>query len=410
MYDIIVIGGGASGLAAAISACRETPNLSVAILERNNRVGKKLLTTGNGRCNISNLDIAPRSFHSANPEIVAKVINGTDQLIKDFFADLGVLFIAEGNQLYPYSLQAATVLDALRYECERLNVSIICDCKVDSISKGFAINTTKGVFKAKKVIVACGGNAMQSSGSDGNGLKLLSDLGIKSSKTYPAIVPIRTELAPIKALKGVKVDGIVTLSDGLKSVKNRGEVLFTEYGMSGPAVMFISRFVNETKRDVVASVDLLPDLSFEYIVEYLMQRKEKAYNYIAENLTLGLLHKRVGQAIIKYCGLNVNDDPRNYSYEQVCKLASAIKDFTVKVTSTSNFESAQTTAGGVYLTQVNCETFETNQIHGLYLCGEVLDCDGDCGGFNLHWAWVSGIKSGQSAAKENFTQFKRFPG
>lgn len=399
MYDILIIGGGASGLVAAISACRANPNVSVAILERNNRVGKKLLATGNGRCNISNLDMTASRFHSNNIEIVADVIENTSQTVKDFFATLGIPFVAEGNNLYPYSLQAAAVLDALRYECERLNVNIICDCKVNSIKKGFVLDTAKGIFKAKSVIVACGGNAMQSSGSDGSGVKLLSELGIKSSKTMPAIVPVKTELAPIKALKGVKVNALVTLCDGVRTVKNKEEVLFTEYGMSGPAVMFISRFVNETKKEVFASVDFLPDLSFEYIVDYLMQRKETAYNYTAENLTLGLLHKRVGQAIIKYCGLSVNDDPRSYSYEQICQISSAIKDFTVKVNSTCNFESAQTTAGGVYLTQINPKTFEIKGIHNLFVCGETLDCDGDCGGFNLHWAWVSGITAGKSAAK-----------
>jgi len=399
MYDVLIIGGGASGLAAAISACRTNPNLSVAILERNSRVGKKLLATGNGRCNISNLDMTKTRFHSNNIEVVANVIENTSQTVKNFFATLGIPFIAQEDNLYPYSMQAAAVLDALRYECERLNVTIICDCKVNSIKKGFALDTTKGVFKSKSVIVACGGNAMQSSGSDGSGLKLLADLGIKSSKTFPAIVPIKTELAPIKALKGVKVNGLVTLSDGVRTVKNRDEVLFTEYGMSGPAVMFISRFVNETEREVFASVDFLPDLSFEYIVDYLMQRKDAAYNYIAENLTLGLLHKRVGQAIIKYCGFNINDDTRSYSYEQICQIASAIKDFTVKVNSTCSFESAQTTAGGVYLTQINPETFEAKSVPELYICGETLDCDGDCGGFNLHWAWVSGITAGEVAAK-----------
>lgn len=398
MFDIIIIGGGASGLAAAISACRTNPNMSVAVLERNSRVGKKLLTTGNGRCNISNLSINSSRFHSDNIDIVSKVIDNTLETVKDFFGSLGMPFVAEGEQLYPYSLQAAAVLDVLRYECERLNVSIICDCKVNSIKAGFTLVTTKGEFKAKKVIVACGGNAMQNSGSDGNGLKLLTSLGLSASKTSPAIVPIKTELVPIKALKGVKVAGLFTLTDGVDTVTERGEILFTEYGMSGPAVMQISRFINHTKRDVYATVDFLPDLSFEQVVSYLMQRKDSAYNYIAENLTLGLLNKRVGQAVIKYSGYSVNDDTRSYSYEDIVKIASAIKDFTVKVNSTCGFESAQTTAGGVYLTQINPDTFEISKIKGLYACGEVLDCDGDCGGFNLHWAWVSGIIAGKSAA------------
>ena len=400
MYDILIIGGGASGLAAAISACRSNPTASVVVIERNNRVGKKLLTTGNGRCNISNVNIDCSRFHSNNIDFVGAVLNNSDGMVKDFFASLGVPFVAEGDKLYPYSLQAASVLDVLRYECERLNVTFICECKVNEIKRGFVVVTDKGEFKAKKVIVACGGNAMQSSGSDGNGVKLLSKLGFKHSKTAPAIVPIKTDLAPIKALKGVKVDGVLTLTDGKQSFANRDEVLFTEYGISGPAVMQISRFINFTDGQVSACVDFLPDMGLEQLADYLLERKNVVYNNVSENLTLGLLHKRVGQAIIKYCGLNVNDEVSNYTADDIKNIAYAIKNFTVKVISTCGYESAQTTAGGVYLDQIDPSTFEFKAIKGLYGCGEVLDCDGDCGGFNLHWAWISGLTAGKSAAAE----------
>ena len=400
MYDILIIGGGASGLTAAISACRSNPTASVVVIERNNRVGKKLLTTGNGRCNISNANIDCSRFHSNNIDVVNSVLHNSGGMVEDFFASLGVPFIAEGDKLYPYSLQSAAVLDVLRYECERLNVGFVCECKVKEIKKGFIVVTDKGEFKAKKVIVACGGNAMQSSGSDGNGVKLLAKLGIKHSKTAPAIVPVKTELAPIKALKGVKVDGMLTLTDGKQSLYNRDEVLFTEYGISGPAVMQISRFINFTDKQVSACVDFLPDMSLDKLVDYLLQRKNIVYNNVAENLTLGLLHKRVGQAIIKYCRLNVNDEASNYTVDDINNIASAIKNFTVKVISTCGYESAQTTAGGVYLDQIDPSTFEFKSVKGLYGCGEVLDCDGDCGGFNLHWAWISGLTAGKSAAAE----------
>ncbi len=398
MYDIIVIGGGASGLTAAISAKRNNPSFSVAILEKNSRVGKKLLTTGNGRCNISNVNIDISRFHSNNINFVKDVIDNSSVDVEEFFSTLGIPFVSEGDKLFPASLQASSVLDALRFECERLGVEIICDCNVTDIKSGFVVETTTDVYKARRVVLACGGNASPASGSNGYGLKMLARMGLPVTVTRPTIVPIKTQFDAVRPLKGVKVEGLLTLFDGKNSVAQKGEILFTDYGMSGPAVMQISRFVNSTDRQVYASVDFLPDLSIEQIVDYLMRRKEVAYGYVAENLMLGFLNKRVGLAIIKYCGLNSNDDCRKYSLKQIERIAAAIKDYSVKIFATCSFEQAQATAGGLLLDSLNPKTFEVKSKKGLFVCGEVLDCDGDCGGFNLHWAWVSGMIAGKSAA------------
>ncbi len=398
MYDILVIGGGASGLTAAISAKRKNPSFSVAVLEKNSRVGKKLLTTGNGRCNISNINIDVSRFHSNNIDFVGGVIKDTSNLVKDFFASLGIPFVCEGDKLFPASLQASSVLDVLRFECERLGVEVICDCNVTDIKLGFIVDTQLGTYKARRVIVACGGNAAPASGSNGYGLKMLSRLGLPTTVTRPTIVPIKTQFDCVRPLKGVKVDGVITLFDGKNSVSQSGEILFAEYGLSGPAVMQISRFVNSTDRQVYASIDFLPRLSTEDVVNYLMQRKDAAYGYVAENLMLGLLNKRVGLAVIKYCGLNSNDDCRKYTLKQIERIAAAIKDYSVKIFATCSFEQAQATAGGLLLDAIDPQTFEVKSKKGLFVCGEVLDCDGDCGGFNLHWAWVSGMIAGQAAA------------
>ncbi len=400
-YDIVIVGAGASGMMAAITAARANSKADIVLLERNSRVGKKLLTTGNGRCNISNVNIDISRFHSNNIKVVDDIISSFDKdYVEKFFLSIGIPFIAEGDKLFPYSLQASAVLDALRYECETLGITIICDCYVKEITPDLKVITDSNSICAKAVIVACGGNAAPKSGSDGNGVKLLCNLGHSKCKTVPSIVPIRTELAPIKPLKGVKVDSLFKLDNGAEALCERGEVLFTEYGLSGPAVMQISRMVAISKKsDIIATVDFLPDMEYNKVVDYLCDRKDKAYGDIAENLTLGLLNKRVGQAVIKYCGLNVNDKCSDYSIKTLKAIANAIKCFKVKVTDVCSFDSAQTTAGGVELNCFDSATLESKLVKGLYACGEILDCDGDCGGFNLHWAWLSGATAGVTAAR-----------
>ncbi len=383
---------------AAIAAARRGCK-NIIMLEAKSRVGKKLLTTGNGRCNIANINFDSSRFHSNNIDKVIKILNNFDlNCTSSFFESIGIMFKQEGDKLFPYSLQAASVLDALRFECDRLGVRIICDCKALHVSKDCIIKTENENFQAKCVIISTGGKAAPSTGSDGYGYTLLKSLGHSIIEPRPSIVPLRTELTDIKALKGVRIDGKLTLKCGSDMVEHRDEILFAEYGISGPAAMYLSRFVSVKHRNdkVVAVIDFLPELDFKAVLEYLFERQRLAYENRAENLTLGLVHKRVGQAILKKCGLNVNDDCSLYTDSQIMSICAAIKSYSVAVTGVCGFDAAQTTAGGASLSEFGAK-LDSKYSDRIFACGEVLDCDGDCGGFNLQWAWSSGYAAGVNA-------------
>ena len=398
--DILVIGAGASGMMAAITAARNGGG-NIIMLDGRNRVGKKLLTTGNGRCNIANISTDISHYHSTDIGIVSNVLNRfTLKDTERFFSRIGIKFKQEEDKLFPYSLQAASVLDVLRFECERLGVTTVCDSKVTSVSKDGIVKTDSEIYQAKAVIIACGGKAAPSTGSDGSGYSLLKSLGHSIVTPQPAIVPLRTELSDIKALKGVRIDGRLTLKCGSDSVNCDDEILFTDYGISGPAAMHLSRFVSvkNSGKSIVAVVDFLPELNYAEVREYLNVRKNSSFESKAENLTLGLLHKRVGQAVLKKCALNINDDCTAYTESQIMNICSAIKKFTVKVTGVCGFDLAQTTAGGARLAEFDSNLC-SKLADSIFACGEVLDCDGDCGGFNLQWAWSSGYVAGISASE-----------
>lgn len=398
--DLVVIGAGASGMMAAITAARNGCK-HVILLEGLSRVGKKLLITGNGRCNIANVDTDISHYHSKNLVSVQSVFEKFSlQDTKDFFNSLGIMLRREGNKLFPYSLQASSVLDALRYECERVGITIACNSRAVSLKQNGVVETDDAVYIAKSVIVACGGKAAPSTGSDGSGYALLKSIGHKIIEPRPAIVPIRTELVDIKALKGVRTECKLTLKCGADSVTYFDEVLFTEYGISGPAAMQLSRFVsvNHRNENVAAVIDFLPELDFNDVMEYLFARKDIAYDNRAENLTLGLLHKRIGQAVLKKCGLNINDDCSKYSDGQIMNICVAIKSYSVNITGVCGFDAAQTTAGGVAINEFT-DKLQSKYSENIFACGEVLDCDGDCGGYNLQWAWSSGYVAGVAASE-----------
>lgn len=399
--DILIIGGGASGLFAAITAAKSGGNKRIIILERQQRVGKKLLITGNGRCNISNLEISPDRYHSNCMHTVTDILNGfaLDDT-REAFKSMGIVLRSEGDKLFPYSLQASTVLDVLRFECERLGIETICECYAESISKNHTVRTNLGDFHADAIIIACGGKAAPKTGSDGNGYALLTSLGHSLVKPFPAIVPLKTDVSLTRVMKGVKVEAEVTVIAGNRKQTEYGEALFTDYGVSGPAAMQLSRVAAEFyDKNATIRIDFLPQMGYSDVLEYLSERRKKAYKGIAENLTLGLLNKRVGQAVLKYSGIGVKDVCANLKDSDLKKIACSIKKFELKVTGVCGFESAQTTAGGINLDEFNSLTLESKKARGIYACGEVLDCDGDCGGFNLQWAWSSGHAVGKAAAE-----------
>lgn len=397
MFDIAVIGGGASGLAASIGAKRVDGNLKICIIEVLPRVGKKILATGNGRCNLTNLNATALDYN--NPFVACAFESFPPKTVIRFFESMGLKCVADGEgRVYPMSNTAASVLDCLRFEAERLNIEIICDTKADKIEKKGDLFVINNSIKAKKVILATGGKASPSQGSDGSGYPLLKMLGHRVTPLYPALVQL-TVSENVKALKGVRVKSKVKLCCKEKTVDSAGgEILFTDYGLSGIAIMDISRSVKNRKCQCV--LDILPEMNKEEIRQFICDRKALNPQLSAENMLTGLVPKKAGQFVLKLCGVHGDAPVVSLNDFRINEIAEKMKKLTFTVSGTNGFKNAQLTCGGGELDEFNPCTMESKKVKGLYCTGELLDVDSVCGGFNLQWAWASGLLAGQSAANE----------
>ncbi len=408
-YDYLVIGGGAAGLAAAVFLTREQKQYRVLVLEKNPRVGKKLLATGNGTCNLTNIEAAPHHYHGA-PALAQAVLNAfpVSETMK-FFTEIGVdCAVRSDGKVYPYSEQAAAVLDALRLSAEAAGAEIRCDSKVERLEKsgdGWVAVVGAQRFYAPKVLVTVGGAAAPSLGGSADGYRLLTDWGCEKTPLFPSIVQVRTEVDYVRAVKGIRVEAMVHLTlDGKKLAAQTGEVLFTEYGLSGPAVMQLSRSVGDWERrkkgEMVARLDLLPEWSQEQLVQRIRQRSRLSGRTL-EDLLTGLLHKRVGQTVLRVAQvLPLTREVASLTDEECERIAATIKNWSVNVVGTQGFGGAQVTAGGIAANCVDSRTMAVRGTKGLYAAGEVLDVDGDCGGFNLQFAWSSAYVAAQAMMKQ----------
>ncbi|MBR3791272.1 MAG: NAD(P)/FAD-dependent oxidoreductase [Clostridia bacterium] len=400
--EIAVIGGGASGILAAITAARN--GAKVTIYERCDRIGRKILATGNGRCNYTNVNAGVGNYHGKNPEFINDAINNFWTIeTNSFFAELGMLTkVEENGKAFPYSLQASAVLDVLRYELERLCVNIVTEFEVENIIKEknrFSIKSYSGMKAyADKVILSTGGKASPSLGSNGSGYQIAQSFGHKLSKLYPSLVQIKTETDLIKSLKGIKLDANVLLEAKNKKSIYFGEVLFTDYGLSGPAIFNVSRLCADNI-DASVTLDILPEIDNEELYEILKSRRTEYRNL--ETFFVGMINKKVGMVIMKYAKvLPFSRTSDTISDDEIKRLCDALKGFKLKVTGTMSWNNAQVTAGGILTDDINSLTMESRLCEGLYLTGEILDIDGDCGGYNLQWAWSSGYIAGLNASKE----------
>jgi predicted Rossmann fold flavoprotein len=393
-YHTVIIGGGASGMCASILLKRKLTDKKIAVLEWLPRVGKKLSVTGNGRCNITNLNLSFDAYHGDNVQFCRYALNkyGYD-FTAQFFESIGIPFtMGENGKMYPYSLQASSVVDAMRFEMDRLGVETITEIKAKSVSKNndkLLVNTDKGVFECKNVIVATGSTAGGIKiGGTGDGYDILSKLGHKIVVPTESLVQLKTELESIKALNGIKVNATVTsYLNGKKQRSETGELLFTKYGISGPPVLQISR--NKMKGERVVKINFFPEKKYDEIFEMLIRRKELLADRTAENFFVGLLPKMVGHTILKLCNIGLSVNVSAFD-GKICRLlAEKLYTFTLRVVGTNGIENAQVIAGGISTDDFNSETLESKILSGLYATGEVLDIDGDCGGFNLQWAWSS---------------------
>ena len=407
MKDIIelaVIGGGASGITAAITAARRIGGKNVLLLEKQSRIGRKLLATGNGRCNIGNKNISIDHYFG-DKQIAQNVINSFNvQQLKRFFGSLGLLIKEDPEgRLYPYSNQATTVLDCMRNELKKLGVIELCDVNIRKIQKHgsfFEIFTDDKTFRAEKIIVSCGTKATPSLGSDDSGLRLLKYSGIESSPLFPSLSPIKT-IEKFKTLKGVRSAGKVTIVADNEVVRTKsGEIQFSDSGVSGICVFECSRFVNEylsfgtvngkPVRDLSIRLDLMPNFNDIEILRYLRSCKGIFAELPCEMILSGALNKKLSEAVCRYAGLN-NKYCSKLDENELRKLAESVKCFTFTPEKNDSFQSAQVCAGGVGSDEVYPDSLMSRKISDLYICGEMLNVDGDCGGYNLHFAFGSGI-------------------
>lgn len=399
---IAVIGGGAAGLVAAVVAGRA--GCDVTIFEKLNRVGKKILATGNGRCNYTNMNLSPGCYHGRNIEQAERVLEFFNvKKTMDFFEGLGIYpHIEENGKVYPGSLQASSVLDVLRYELERLNVKEVTDFKVTELrhtKDKFSIIGMENTFYADRVILCTGGKAAPQLGSDGDGYRLAQHFGHKIIEPFPALVQLKLKGNYFKRISGIRFDGVVSALTNEGIIREEeGEILFTDYGISGPPVLQLSRMVLDEMnkgRTVYLSVDMFPRLSKSMLYDVLRDRFFKIGYKTLEDSLVGFVNKKLVPVIISESGLSdAQVKCGKLSKREVYRLIEVLKEWKFEVTGHNGWQQAQSTAGGIELSSVNTETMESKKIKGLYFAGEILDVDGDCGGFNLQWAWSSGYTAG----------------
>ena len=397
-----IIGGGASGMAAALTAA-ENPNVQVLLLERQARLGKKLLATGNGRCNLTNLYAKDRGYHGNDAAFAQYAISEFDpQETLNWFKKLGLFTVAEDSgRVYPYSDQANSVVDSLRFALEKPNITVLTGCEVTKIRRsgsGFILETAEESISCDKVIVACGGLAGTKLGGSMAGYKLLSKLGHHSTRLRPALVQLKSSWGGVVGLKGVRANCRAEIfRDGDLFAASRGELQFTEYGISGPVIFEISRDVCQGKGLWLCRLDFLPDMEEQELLAELQRRRET--NLPAEELLTGILHNRLGRVLTKAAGIG-NCLIKQLEDVELLAVCRSVKAFELELTEPLGMDSAQVTAGGIVTEEFDAATMESRLIPGLYACGEILDIDGDCGGYNLQWAWSSGRLAGLNAGKE----------
>ncbi len=392
---IAIIGAGATGLALASILDK---SFEITLYERNERVGKKLLATGNGRCNLANTDLSPMHFSSTDEDKIADILNDFSfDSIKSFFEELGLLVrFEEDGRVYPLSNQASAVLDILRLGAKRNGAVICTDFLADKITKtrkGFEIISwdNKKVY-ADVLVLATGGMASPKTGSDGMGYSFAKSLGHSVILPTPALVPLKSDTSFTLPLKGIRAKAKVTLNG---KFSESGEIQFTDYGLSGIASMQLSRHL--TGKDSIC-IDFAEDYSEEYILSLLNKAKEK--NPPLAELFTGILNRRIGEELIKRTlKLGIGTPSAKISQSDVEALAKAVKAFPLPVTGTLSWDNAQITKGGVPLSEIDAKTMESNIVKKLYLAGELLDCDGECGGYNLSWAWICAKRAGNAINK-----------
>ncbi len=388
IYQVLLIGGGASNLFSACYLSDNFPKGSIAIVEKLQRVGKKLIATGNGQCNLTNSNIDLSRYYSADKNFFKYALTEYgNQSFEKFLKSIGVYLTGDGKR-YPVSYEANSVLDLIREKLSSNGVSVFTENTVTEIKYKngvFSVVTDKQTLLAKKVIFGCGGKSQKQFGTDGTAYSLLTALGHTVTDLTPALVQLKTDTKTIKGLHGIKCDAVVKAFDkkGNLLKSQRSDVLFADYGVSGLGVFQVSGHLLKENGSYL-ELEFLPDID-KNALKTLLEEKSKSAPYLdKEGLLNGLINKQLAKKIIAF-------------YPDVI---TGIKHFKLAVTGSRGFDSSQVTKGGISVSEVNPVTMESKLVKGLYIVGEVLDVDGDSGGYNLQWAYSSGRCASNAILKE----------
>ena len=414
MKTLAIVGGGPSGMLAGITALEANPDIQVMIFDQKDILGKKILSTGNGRCNLTNEKMTSGYFRSDTPEMIDPVLKAFE--VKDtmhFFENLGLLLKSRNGYIYPRCDQAAVVRSVLDNRLKELGAQIKRETTVLAIArtkKGFQIKTNQGDFGADRVILAAGGKASPKLGSDGSGYTLAKSLGHSLVPVVPALVQLKADHFVLAKASGVRTDAKVTaMINGKEAASDTGELQITSYGISGIPVFQISRYISRAlyeKQQSHVVIDFLPELTEQALnnllklkLRHLLHNRTKAK---PEDLLTGILHTKLIPEILRISGIRFSVKMDTITETELTGLCNALKSCKFTITDTNGFENAQVCAGGVRLTEIDPKTMQSRLTDGLYLTGELLDADGICGGYNLQWAWTTGYLAGKNAANFHF--------
>ena len=395
---MIIIGAGAAGLCAAITAARA--GRKVTLLEQNSKIAKKILVSGNGKCNIDNRYIDHKRFHSQDPKFIEEVLNGYDyKSVESFFTSIGLELI-EGKEgkMFPMSLQSSTVVELLEYEARRLGVEIVCDCRVQGIDKvddSFTLETSQGSKSCEQLLLTSGSPAAPQLGGSNSGYAFATKMGHTLIPRHPSLVQLCSEEAWVKSCAGVKVAGTAQLyANGEYITEKKGDLLFTNYGISGLAILDLSREVSIHLANYdycELNLDLIPELSKEKLSNLLLNRIQKESEKPIALWLQGIINKKLISVILSQskCKIKTESD---LNRKEISKLVYTIKNLKLSINDTKGFKGAEVSTGGIDTTEVNPQNMESKLVPNLYFAGEILDVDGDRGGFNFHFAWVTGMR------------------
>ena len=392
MRDIVIIGAGPAGLTAAITIARK--NKRVTIIEKNSKCGKKLLVTGGGKCNYFNEDQNINHYHTSSNVNLNEIINEKNLAkVKDFFDSLGIIPSINNGYYYPCTKSAITIWNALTYEAKRLGVEIITDLEVIDITKEdtFIIKTNRENIKAKKVIIASGGKAMPKTGSDGIGYEIANKFNHKIIEVKPSLTGLKGNENYFKKWSGIRTEATLSLyNDGKLIKKESGTLQLTDYGISGIVTFNISRYA---KNNTIVKINFLPFI--EESAYTWLKKQAKKTNYPIREVLERVLNYKLVDIIIKKSNIKSNNF-KHLKEEEYKNLVYNLTNFEIKIIDKNSFEKAEVCQGGVSLDEINIKTLESKKVKNLYFIGEVLDIDGDCGGYNLTNCWINGLIVGEN--------------